>query len=380
MKIVHVIPGFTKGGAERVAVDLANAAVEKGDSVAVIAAFHAPENLLQHDLRKEVEVRFVAKSADSARHTYLQLVPWLIRNRAWVLSHDIVHCHLTFGAVFGTLAKLLGAASGRRTPLIVETYHAVGMPIPKLHRRIHSVLMRGRDAVALMAEDPYWERWLRDQPLPTAVIPNGVRGSIVHPTMGEVRAFGVSNGIPEGAKVVGTVGRLVPARRPDLLLQAFANAARTEANLHFIMAGDGPNRAAIEAQIDRHGLRGRVHMAGLVMEPALAFSVIDLYLTLNVGPITGLAALEAATFGIPVIALQLRDDYPPRVADWIWSTNDVGRLAERIIELIRAPEERVAIAERQMQHVASCCTVDAMAEAYRALYAVASHAAATRRD
>jgi glycosyltransferase involved in cell wall biosynthesis len=379
MNIVHVIPAFTKGGAERVAVDLANAAVAKGHAVAIVAAFHVREDLLLSDLSEEVDVRYVAGSARSTGAAYLRLVPWVLANREWLLSRDIIHCHLTFGAVFGTLVRSLRGLLFRRLPLIVETYHAVGMPIPRYRHAFHAALMRGRDGVVLMAEDAFWRRFLQGRGRQfTTVIRNGVRADMARPSAGEEAAFRVTTGIPVGATVVGTVGRLVPARRPDLLVEVFANVARvTDGTVHFLIAGEGSERAAIEAEIDRLGLQDRVHLPGLVLNPAVAFSAIDLYLTLNVGPVTGIAALEAATFGLPIVALQLREDYRPGDADWIWSSTDPGRLSERIVALIRDPEEARALAERQRRHVLACCTVDVMVDAYQDFYTTALARSAT---
>lgn len=373
MNIIHVIPAFTKGGGERVALDLANAAATNGDAVAIIAAFHVPEDLLLCDLREEVEVRYVARSAHSILAAYLRLLPWMLRNRQWLLSRDIVHCHLTFGSVFGTVARSLRGLWGHRTPLIVETYHAVGMPIPRRQRAFHAALMRGRDGVVLMAEDASWARSLRGRRrLVTAVIPNGVRASITHSSSAEATAYRASIGIPQEAMVVGTVGRLVPARRPDLLIEIFANVARlTDENIHFLIAGEGSERAAVEEEINRLGLQDRVHTPGLVLNPAVAFSAIDVYLTLNVGSVTGVAALEAATFGLPIVALQLREDYGPAETDWIWSSTNLERLSERIVELIRDPGQARELAEGQRRHVLSSCTVDTMADAYHGFYTTA---------
>lgn len=373
MNIVHVIPAFTKGGAERVAVDLANAAVAKAHTVAIVAAFHAPEDLLQCDLREEVDVRYVAKSARSTRAAYLRLLPWLLRNRQWLLSHDIVHCHLTFGAVFGTLARSLRGLWSRRMPLIVETYHAVGMPIPRKRHALHAAMMRGRDGVALMAEDAFWTSFLRGRGRSfTTVIPNGVRSDIARPSTAEAAAYRASIGIPQDSTVVGTVGRLVPARRPDLLIAIFANvASMTDENIHFLMGGEGSERAAVEQEIRRLGLQDRIHTPGLVLDSPVAFSTIDVYLTLNVGSVTGVAALEAATFGLPIVALQLREDYSPEETDWIWSSTSLERLSERIVALIRNPAESRELAERQRRHALTNCSVDAMADAYEDFYTTA---------
>jgi len=370
MNIVHVIPAFTKGGAERVAVDLANAAVARGDEVAIVAAFPVSEDLLLCDLREEVEVRYVARSARSTRPTYLRLLPWMLRYRHWLLSRDMIHCHLTFGAVFGTLARWLRGLWFRNTPLIIETYHAVGMPIPRHRRAFHAALMRGRDGVVLMAEDARWTRFLlgRGRRL-TTVIPNGVRKDIARPSAAEAAAYLASTSIPEGATVVGTVGRLVPARRPDLLIEVFANVTRlTDSLVHFLIAGEGSERDSLEHEISRRGLQHRVHLPGLVLDPAVAFSAIDIYLTLNIGSVTGIAALEAATFGLPILALQLCEDHAPTDADWIWSSRNLERLSQRIVALIRDPAEARKLAERQRRHVLNYCTINVMADAYHDFY------------
>jgi glycosyltransferase involved in cell wall biosynthesis len=201
------------------------------------------------------------------------------------------------------------------------------------------------------------------------MIPNGVRADIARPSTAEATAYRAGIGIPLDATVVGTVGRLVPARRPDLLLEPIANVARmTDGNVHFLLAGEGSERAVVEQEIRRLGLQDRVHTPGLVLDPAVAFAAIDIYVTLNVGPVTGVAALEAATFGLPIVALQLREDYGPGETDWIWSSTSRERLSERIVSLIRNPAEARELAKRQRRHVLDHCSFDAMADAYQDFY------------
>src|SRR3569833_832498 len=86
MKIAHVIPALTKGGAERVVVDLANAAVDDGHDVSIVAAVPAPPELIAGELRHEVNVMHVGTG--SIRPAYLRLVPRLIRNRKWLFGQD----------------------------------------------------------------------------------------------------------------------------------------------------------------------------------------------------------------------------------------------------------------------------------------------------
>ena len=57
------------------------------------------------------------------------------------------------------------------------------------------------------------------------------------------------------------------------------------------------------------GLAGQVHFPGEVNDPTLPLAVMDLYISINVGAITGLAGMEAAFSGLPVIAMQWTPGY-----------------------------------------------------------------------
>lgn len=368
MSIVHVIPALTRGGAERVAIDLANAAADRGDSVSIVTAV-AQAGDLRDQLRAGIEVRHV-HARGSVWASYLRLLPWLVRNRRWIMAQDVIHCHLTFGALFGTLVRMMRAARKAATPALVETYHAVGMPIRNVDRALHAWLLGGRDAVALMALDDYWTRQMDRARVPVMVIPNGVN-SPRPPSATAMADYRKHLGLPDDALIVGTVSRLAPERRPRMVLEIFARvAALVGDRAAFLIAGEGPERDQLELDLDRLGLRGRVSLPGLAREPALAFAAIDCYLTLNVGPISGVAGLEAAASGVPVVGYQLRDDYDGH-ADWIWSSDDIDAVAGRLAALVNDPEECQRLAERQQRQVGETMTVAAMTDAYQRLYETA---------
>ena len=178
MKIVHVIPALTKGGAERVVIDLANDAVERGHRVAILCAAPAPAEQLPRPLRPEVELRYIVPPGRSRRAAYAVMLPWLVRNRRWLLGHDVIHCHLTAASVFGSLVQWLRRIHRRSSPVVIETYHAVGMVISARQRAFYASLLSMRDAVAFMADDPYWVRFRQARPHHLfRTIPNGIVAS-----------------------------------------------------------------------------------------------------------------------------------------------------------------------------------------------------------
>ena len=368
MKIAHVIPQLVKGGAEKMAVDLANHFAAQGDEVAMLAAYPADPGLLQWALSDAVDIRVVSERA-GRWSAYALLVPWIVRNRLWLESRDIIHCHLSFGSALGTAVSALQAVRGRRGPRIVETYHAIGAPISSLDRRVHALLAATHDGVVAMAEDEPWARFVGDHPdICTAMIPNGIALDIKPPSAADSSAYRARAGIPPGAPVIGTVGRLVPARRPDAFLEVFRNVAEALPDVHFLMAGEGPEAERLKAVAAQSGLGDRLHFPGLAVRPELPFSIIDLYLTLNVGPITGIAALEAAAMGLPLVAVQANAGHRPGAQDWIFSSTDPAAIAAEAVRLLNSPAERQALAERQKQHVVANHSVEAMAAAYRAFY------------
>jgi glycosyltransferase involved in cell wall biosynthesis len=370
MRIVHVIPSLAKGGAERVVIDLANTMTERGHEVAIVTARPTLPELRAGELHGSVEVR-VMDETGSRFGQYARLPSWMHLNREWLFSRDVLHCHLTFGAAFGMIASFL--REPRQPPVIVGTYHSVGMPIPTALRATHAALLKFGDAAAFMAEAPYWQSFRTENPqLLTALIENGVTTEPVPLSAGAASAYRQAAGIPENALVVGTVGRLQAERRPQIILETFAKLiARNDQPIHLLIAGDGPERKRLQVEAARLGLQDRVHLPGLVQDPRLAFASIDLYVTLNVGRVTGVAALEAAAFGTPVIGFQMIDDRAERDTDWIWSSPNTDRLAERARELIADPHARAALAERQRHHVIDHLGIDAMANAYEDLYAQA---------
>jgi len=98
---------------------------------------------------------------------------------------------------------------------------------------------------------------------------------------------------------------------------------------------------------------------------------MNLYLTVNVGATTGIAALEAAFLGVPIIALQLSEGYRPTAQDWIWSSADPAEVGAKAIELLNDRTALAELGQRQKGHARAHFSVSAMAEAYDALYQAA---------
>ena len=377
MKITYLIPALTKGGAEKVVADLANLAVAQGHEVNIVAARMADPALLQDQLDARIKLNFVTHGQSGKGQSYAALLPWLMRNWNWLRKQDVVHCHLTFGALLGSAIGLKRKFSPAANPRIIETFHGVGMPYAPWQGTVTAFQARHlRDGFALMAQDRYWSKFVLANPeLPLAIIPNGIATNQPKSSDTEQLAYRRDAGIPDDAPVIGTVGRLRAERNPFATVAAFAEAGRLLGpDVHFLIAGDGPMAEAVRAEGNRLGLGDRLHLPGLAVKPWIAASVMDLYVSMNVGPITGIAGLEAAAAGIPVIALQATTDYAGGNDDWIWSDPDPVRVGAEAVRLMQSPIERQTMGAKQAEHVRAHHSAVAMLAAYFELYAKAGAA------
>lgn len=376
MKILHLLPALTKGGGERVAVDLANESIRQGHQVSLVAAYPVDPAELADRLSTKVELRFISAAPPGRLAKFRTASRWVKANWEWIAGHDVVHAHLTFGGYVAGLIRSHRRRRGLVGPAVLETCHSVGMPMPMLKRSIWAHMAKNRDGLALMAEDDFWKGFCRRHPeLPSAVILNGVSAPRQVPAE-EAIAFRRATGIPDNARVAGTIGVMRPERRPLDFIHIFARMAQmTGPETHFLMGGGGALLPQVREAVAAAGLEDRIHLPGMIAEPPVALAGMDAYLTLNVGSVTGIAALEAAMAGLPIIALQAIDGYSPVSSDWIWSSADLAAVADRAVALLGDEVERGALAGRHQSYAVAHHSVAAMAQAYQGFYEAAIQAA-----
>ncbi len=371
LSIVHMIPALTKGGAERVAVDLANASTRAGHSTTVVAGWKVAEQILRVRLDPGVHVIYMTQRVGSKFQRYWAGLKWVLENRKWLATHDVVHVHLTQASVFGTILFTLRNLSGDSRPAIVETYHCVGMKIPDYERAFHAWNCRRRDGLAVMALDPYWRDFMGRSPTRVVeMIPNGVDTPVGPAPPGCVRAYLEGIGVPATASpIIGTVGQFRAERQPQSIARILIEVLKqTPDSVHALMCGSGEKLDAVRALVEGEGLASRFSLPGTVNEPRLAMSAMSVYLTINVGSITGVAAIEAAFCGVPIVALQVDSTCSPSDDDLIWSSAAPESLSQRILRLLADPEEREQIAARQHAHAVANYSVDSMLAKYMTLY------------
>lgn len=106
--------------------------------------------------------------------------------------------------------------------------------------------------------------------------------------------------LPADALVAVNVAALTGHKDHPTLLGAAARLVESWPRLHWVVAGDGPDRPALEALRDELGLGGRVHFLGYLAEPARLIADADCFVMSSRQEGLGTSVLDAMALGIPV--------------------------------------------------------------------------------
>lgn len=166
------------------------------------------------------------------------------------------------------------------------------------------VYRRAREAVVLSGA---FKRLLVEayqvSPWRTHVIPPGV--DLEHFRPGSKGASRAELSIAEDAWVCVTVRRLVPRMGLDVLLDAWSSLTAGRQELVLLIAGEGPDRAELEARASALGIASSVRFAGKVSEQELlsCYRAADVCVVPSVAlEGFGLVVLESLACGTPVVA------------------------------------------------------------------------------
>ncbi|MBV9697328.1 MAG: glycosyltransferase [Gammaproteobacteria bacterium] len=224
---------------------------------------------------------------------------------------DLVHIHTPF------IAHYAGVRFARRARLpCVETYHTFFeeylhhyLPVcPRpLGRWVARALTRAQcaDVHALIAPSEPMRAVLQGYGVrtPIHVLPTGLPADRFR--AGDGAGFRARAGIPAQRPLVTYVGRVAHEKNIGFLVRMFARVQASVPEALLVIAGEGPAREAVRAQVARLGLGERVHFAGyLERDGALldCYAAADVFVFASRTETQGLVLLEALAQGTPVVS------------------------------------------------------------------------------
>lgn len=243
-------------------------------------------------------VHFCLKASPKGPFSFLGFL-WKLARLVRRVQPDVLLTFQHYGNIFGAPAGRLAGV-----PAIIANHVSAPATISPAVRGIDKALgLLGVYDVITVNSNETWRNY-QAYPAPyrkrLVHVPHGFEDKSVEIGRQEARA---AFGLPTGVPMIGSVARLHPLKQLDA---AIAVLARRPA-LHLAIAGQGPDEARLRAMAQQLGVASRLHLIGEM--PPQKVGVFLAGLNAFVFPSTaetfGLAAVEAAQAGIPVVANEL---------------------------------------------------------------------------
>lgn len=288
MRILHVIESLDFGGAEKIAVSLANGMAHSHD-IAICCLKRV--GVLGADVDKRIRI-FCHHKGEGNNYLLPLRLAQLIRDNAF----DVVHTHNWAVFLEGGLAGLL---AGTRVML-----HTVHGPYPD-----YPALLASRLKVALRH---FLERFMARRFYRIVTVSSAIRFYVEkNVRICPERLITVHNGIPTEKKppfrpqrpilTFITVGRLVPIKNHIMMVRAFCEVANKRPNVRLVIVGDGPERSSLGEYAAREQLQDKISLPGFRSDIDTLLGDADVFMLTSRYEGISIALLEAMRSGLPSI-------------------------------------------------------------------------------
>lgn len=351
---------------------IAHVTGESGFSGGEVQLFLLIEGLTRRGHRNALLCPPGSRSEERARELGLQLLPVAMRHsyslggvrRALAALRrcqpDLVHLHTGH-------ANWMGGVAAARLGLPAITTRRMDRAV---RRELRTRWLYGRGVChAVAISDAVQDRLHAGgvRPEMTSVIPSAVDPGVLH-TQRERSEIRRELGIADDAVCLLVLAALVRRKGIDVLLEALA---RLDAKPVVLVAGEGEEREALEAQRDHCGLSQCVRFLGHREDKSELLLACDALVLPSRHEGLGVAALEAMACARPVLASRV-GGLAELVRDGenglLVPPEDPAALAEAIVALQQDPTLRASLGAAGPKRVAEGHLAEQMCDAYEALY------------
>lgn len=353
IKVVHIVYSLQLGGAERVVTNYALHHTRDIYEPVVVALTQGGP--LEEDLRAAgVRVYILGKRLGFDPRVILKLARIMREEKA-----QIVHVHTPLSNNWGVPAALL---SGVRT--VIRTEHGLFRRERTFYVFINAVLGLFNRRI-LACSDGAKKTHVAMDPLSRRKYMTVYNGIDVerYRDHGDTRRLREELALPEGTPVVGIIGSLIPLKGHRIFLQMAELIARARPDVRFLVVGDGPERAGIEATVRAQGLGGKVSFTGVRRDIPELLSLMDVFVLSSHSEAHPLTILEAMAAGKPVVATDVggnAESVEHGETGFIVPANDPNAMFSAVAGLLEDPVLARRMGELGRERVSREFTVEKM--------------------
>ena len=359
LRLLFVVDSLQMGGAEQHAVHLAGALASQGHEVTLACSV---EGSLAAQARKTgVSVSPLCHHLAKRRWSFAfaRGLRHLMRHTAF----DLVHTHM-----YASNTAAMSALLGTTTPLVITEHSEARWRSWRARWISHWAYQRAAHIIAVSRSIEH--RLQEVDHVPAArlsVLPNGVPPYLFDP---QDMALPLSQELSAGP-IVGVVARLQPEKGVQHFVQAAALVHRQQPAAQFLIVGDGPLRAELEAQVARRSLSEQVHFLGFRQDARRLMGSLDLLVIPSLSEGTPLVTLEAMAAGVPVLATRV-GGIPEQICHgrtgWLVEPANPAALADAMLYLLSHPRERQELGQAGCQAVTQHFSFERMVQETLTIY------------
>lgn len=160
--------------------------------------------------------------------------------------------------------------------------------------------------------------------------------------------------IPEDKVIVGMVACFKPQKSPADFVDLAARVLKETDRAHFVMAGDGELRPAVEARIREHGIARHITLLGWQNDMPEVYRNLDIVVLTSLWEGLPCVFSEAMAGELPIVATNV-DGAREAIIDgdngFLHEAHDVEGMASSVLRLVTDPELRREMGRRGRSRV-----------------------------
>lgn len=262
------------------------------------------------------------------------------------------------------------AAKRAGVPVVLSALHSTGWPdgVGRLNRMLTPItdgFIACADTHAQFLMD--FERFPESK---VFTIPNGIDTEVFKFDSEAREKWRTELSIPLTSPVVGIVAALREEKNHSLFLKAAAGVLKKLHDAHFVIAGDGPERAKLVQLTADLGLQNNVHFLGSISDIPGVLSMLDLFSLTSHNEAKPVSILEAMACERPVVATNVgsvAESVKQGVTGYLVPEGDVAKMTQHWLKVLCSDKASAEMGRVARENVVRDSSLDSMTEGYMSL-------------
>jgi len=319
LSILFIISKMGKGGAQHIVLDLANAMAAGGAKVDLLIFYRTAQDqsiLAELDSRVGLLNIFPIALASDHENSPKKIVAFLLLPFLafwWTVSgrmakYHIVHSNLMLASFFAWICSIFQFLSRKPAPKYIETFHSDLVSLLPWERKLFPLFWMMSDGLIVELRRRDFEILRNEMPghhisyIPFGILPLDL------PDQKELTEYKKLYG---NTPILLSIMRLQQHQKKvlDLLMVIDQFRKIHGGQFLYLLVGDGPDRQRAQEFVRSAGLDEYVKFTGYVDDIRLLCATARAFLIAGIEDLVGIAGLQAASLGVPIVSLQLDPEW-----------------------------------------------------------------------